>query len=464
MENVMDAADIQKRKDRTITLSIETKVREFPGKVLLSCYLAERGFRVILSNTRKSNNVVREGSWLFIDRNTFSNRKPFFKNLRRNNVDIGCIDEEGIVWANPQIYLRRLDRDVMNMTRLFFTWGKKQTEMVTQKSETTKVIESGNPRMDLLRPELRGIYKEQVEELKAKYGDFVLVVSNFAWNNHYYVDGEKENPAEAFINLRKRQGHIQTKDDEEFELDNLAYKDKVFDKMKEMVAYIGKALPDTPIIVRPHPSENHETWKKAVEGHENIQVVFEGELEAWVIAARAILHNSCTTGILAGLVNKKSIAYMPFDDNKFEHKFPNDVSAKAYTLGEVLELVKQSPLEQEVPDLIKEYVSSLSGSFAAENIADSILEAYIERVNSGRRFSLKAVVDRAVLLYKKVKKKIVRRKRYSEFSGDYKKQKLNSLEAEEVNDCIAVYTKLLGGFEGVVSQDRGEGVEILLKE
>jgi surface carbohydrate biosynthesis protein len=101
----MDAADIQKRKDRTITLSIETKVREFPGKVLLSCFLAEKGFRVILTNDRKYDKVIDENSWLFIDRNTFASRKSFFKNLRRSNIDIACLDEEGIVWANPLIQL-----------------------------------------------------------------------------------------------------------------------------------------------------------------------------------------------------------------------------------------------------------------------------------------------------------------------------------------------------------------------
>jgi hypothetical protein len=388
----MDAADIQKRKDRTITLSIETKVREFPGKVLLSCFLAEKGFRVILTNDRKYDKVIDENSWLFIDRNTFASRKSFFKNLRRSNIDIACLDEEGIVWANPLIYLRRLSKESLNHTSLFFTWGKKQSDLVNQLKETTRVVESGNPRMDLLRPELRGIYQDQVDDLKEKYGDFVLIVSNFAWNNHYYVNGEKENPSETYLKLLRHQGHIQNKEDEQY-------------------------------------------------------------------------HNSCTSGVLAALVNRKSIAYMPFHNNKFEHEFPNDVSAKAYTHEEVLDLVKEGPLTQEIPKEINEYISSLTGPFASERIADTILEAYIAGIkNRQKNYFKKIVINQSVLLYKRLKRKLIKPKKFTENREDYKKQKLDSLTSDEVDNCVVIYNKLLKRFGNIASRNIENTVEITMKQ
>lgn len=108
---------------RTILLSIETKAREFPGKVLLACFLAERGFRVVLTNNRSPKEAVKHLAWLYDDRNTFHNRLKFFKNLKRLRVKIACLDEEGMVFANPDIYLKRLDPVSMRMTDLFLTWG-----------------------------------------------------------------------------------------------------------------------------------------------------------------------------------------------------------------------------------------------------------------------------------------------------------------------------------------------------
>ncbi|MDA3955999.1 surface carbohydrate biosynthesis protein [Oceanispirochaeta sp.] len=461
----MDAADIQKRKDRTITLSIETKVREFPGKVLLSCFLAEKGFRVILTNDRKYDKVIDENSWLFIDRNTFASRKSFFKNLRRSNIDIACLDEEGIVWANPLIYLRRLSKESLNHTSLFFTWGKKQSDLVNQLKETTRVVESGNPRMDLLRPELRGIYQDQVDDLKEKYGDFVLIVSNFAWNNHYYVNGEKENPSETYLKLLRHQGHIQNKEDEQYHLENLEYKTRVFDKLKKLVLFLGKELPDVPIIVRPHPSENHKAWRDAMKEFSNIQVVFEGELEPWIMAAQSVIHNSCTSGVQAALVNRKSIAYMPFHNNKFEHEFPNDVSAKAYTHEEVLDLVKEGPLTQEIPKEINEYISSLTGPFASERIADTILEAYIAGIkNRQKNYFKKIVFNQSVLLYKRLKRKLIKPKKFTENREDYKKQKLDSLTSDEVDNCVVIYNKLLKRFGNIASRNIENTVEITMKQ
>lgn len=460
----MNAADIQKRLDRTIILSIETKVREFPGKVLLSCFLAEKGFRVILTNNRKYKKAIDENPWLFIDRNTFASRKTFFKNIRMNDIEIACLDEEGIVWANPLIYLRRLSKESLKRTSLFFTWGKKQSELVGRIGKKTKIIESGNPRMDLLRPELRAIYQNQVADLNNKYGNFILIVSNFAWNNHYYVDGEQENPTETYLNLLRHQGHIQTKEDEQYHLENLAYKDKVFEKLKALILYLAEQMPDVPIIVRPHPSENHAAWVEAMKEYESIKVIFEGELEAWIMAAQSVIHNSCTSGILAALVNRQSIAYMPYGNNKFEHDFPNDVSAKAQTPKEALELIKKGPLTQEIPEEITQYISSLTGSFAVEKIADAIMESYIKRIENRKKNYCRKALNQFGLLNIRLKRKLFKKKKFSESRTDYKKQKLDKLSSFEVDECVAVYHKLLGKFGNIKSKEINNTIEITMAD
>jgi surface carbohydrate biosynthesis protein len=455
-----------KKFRRPIILSIETKVREFPGKVLLSCFLAERGFTVLLSNNRRVKEAVKRDAWLFVDRNTFANRIPFFKKLTMRGVRIACLDEEGIVWANPGIYQKRLNGESMDMTSLFFTWGARQTALVEQARKKTKILETGNPRMDLLRPELREFYQQRADDLKDKYGDFIIVVSNFAWNNHYFVNEEKESPEAAYIDLLKRQGHILTTEDEQFHRENLVYKGMVFEKFQELVRSLSTRFPDLKIIVRPHPSENHETWKKSLTGLENVQVLFEGELEPWIIAARAVIHNSCTSGVLAALLNRTSIAYMPFNDVRFEHEMPNSVSAQAITIEEVADLIKKSPISQEVPALLKEYIAATQDEFAAERIANGIRAEY----GTGSFEMLSILASRIKRAVKSIlfKLRIVKRDVSADsdnfddynFRKSYKAQKFESTTANEVIDLINTYSRLLNRFEDITAQSLDDMIEI----
>ncbi len=454
------------KTDRAILLSIETKVREFPGKVLLACQLAERGFRVVFTNDRSAKEALRHGAWLFVDRNTFANRIPFFRKLKRLRVKIACLDEEGIVWAHPGIYLKRLNAESLGMMDLFLTWGRKQTELVRQVGGGSRIRETGNPRMDLLRPELRSIYRERAEAIKASYGDFILIASNFAWNNHFYVRGSESSPVEGYVRLLRRQGFITCPEDEEYHRANLAYKAKVFERLKELVLRLGRESPELKIVVRPHPSENHESWKAAMAGLPNIQVVFEGELEAWIMAARAVIHNSCTSGLIAALLNLKSIAYMPYEDLRFEHELPNDASAKAYSEEEVIELVRKSPIHQEVPGLLDEYISALKGPLATERIADEIAALYAPAPMDG----LMARAGRFLSLFMKQDKTkgtnaeprsadgsvVPARKK----SRSYRGQKFGFIAVDEVKELMDIYRKMLGKFGDVNVRENDGSIEV----
>ena len=338
--------------------------------------------------------------------------------------------------------------------------------MVRQVGGNLAVAETGNPRMDLLRPELRAIYQDRADAIKATYGQFILIASNFAWNNHFMVDDAKESPTEAYIRLLKRQGHIVTAADEEFHKANLEYKAEVFDRLKRLVHRLSESFPELRIVVRPHPSENHENWKASMKGLENVDVLYEGELESWILAAKAVIHNSCTSGLLAALLNRKSIAFMPFGETRFEHELPNGVSAKARTEDEVVALVDASPMRQDFPDLLQEHISSLTGALASERIADRILEAYKPGL-AGSALALAMAAANA--LTGPFARQASERSDAAE--GDeakprkkgfktYKKQKFEEITAAEVVDNVNIYRRLLGRFDDIDVRESGAAIEI----
>jgi len=63
------------------------------------------------------------------------------------------------------------------------TWGEDNARAFRQFSgydNNTPIIVTGNPRIDLLRPELREFYRPEAEALRERYGNFILINTNFS--------------------------------------------------------------------------------------------------------------------------------------------------------------------------------------------------------------------------------------------------------------------------------------------
>jgi len=452
-----------------ILLSIETKARELPGKVLLSCFLAEKGFKVVLTNYRKIPFALKTNAWLYIDRNSFAPRMSFFRRLKFFGFKLVCIDEEGIIWRKPVLYKSRIHVKTNGYVDIYFTWGKKQTELIKEVSSSIDTAITGNPRVDLLRPELTELYKTRADSIKTKYGDYILFVSNFATNNSFYSKDKGIALVDFLINEMRRHGLLNSIEDEQDFKDFFENREKVFQKIVELLKNVSKKFPDKTIIIRPHPSENHDTWKILMKDCPNVRVVYEGELTPWIIAAKAIIHNSCTTGVESALLNLKAIAYVPVDEPEFEAELPNRVSAAVSTEKEVFELIDTSPIKQPVPAILEEYISSITGPFACEKIAEQVEVLYKMR-------SLKDIFKRKILfrnnpvtriisvylkilyeIYNLVEgRKIIASKRLKE----YKKQKLERITVEECKNLLTEYRNLLNRFDKITVDDKHGYIEI----
>lgn len=457
-------------KKPVVLLSIETKARELPGKVLLSCFLAEKGFRVVLTNYRKIPFVLKTGAWLYIDRNSFAPRMSFFYRLKFLGFNLVCIDEEGIIWRNPDLYKSRIHIKTNKFVDMYFTWGRKQTELIKDVSSSINTVVTGNPRVDLLRPELKAMYKNRADSIKLKHGDYILLVSNFATNNNFYSKEAGNSVIDILVNDRRRQGLVNSLEDENDFRDFYKNRQKVFDKVISLIKTLSKKFPDLKIIVRPHPSENHENWKELMAGFENVHIVYEGELTPWIIAAKAVLHNSCTTGVEAALLGIKAIAYVPIDEPEFEAELPNSVSAAVSTEKEVIELIEKSPMTQVVPKILEEYIASIRGTFACENIADEIDKLY------GKK-SFFCIIKRKIIFRNKLISRLISGliKKWHDFLNkagsfkkinksahftEYKKQKLEHISADECNDLINQYSTLLNRFKNIQVDEKKGYIEI----
>jgi surface carbohydrate biosynthesis protein len=459
-----------KRKP-VILLSIETKARELPGKVLLSCFLAEKGYKVIITNYRKIPFALKTNAWLYIDRNSFAPRMSFFNRLKFFGFKLICLDEEGIIWLTPEAYKNRIHVKTNSYVDMYFTWGSKQAELIKQVSSSINTVETGNPRIDLLRPELTEIYKTRADLIKNKYGEFILFVSNFSTNNNFYNRETGIPVVDLLIDDNRRMGLINTAEEEQEFKDYYENREKVFDKIVVLLKNLSPRFPDSNIIVRPHPSENHDTWRSLMKDYPNISIIYEGELTPWIIAAKAVIHNSCTTGVEAALLKIKAIAYIPVDEPQFEMELPNSVSAAVSTEKEVIELIEKSPMAQPVPAILEEYISSLTGPFACEKMAEQIDDLYKKRPLIDilkRRFLFRNYVfSRLINTFLQKRHKALTAvdnggniEKVSHFK-EYKKQKLERITTEECTALLSEYSSLLHRFERTQVDDKRGYIEII---
>ena len=170
---------IPRKPYKWIIIPIESTVREYYGKLFFSLVAADRGWGVILAYKEIFNDLPKIEA-LSIDVN-FKRQKQINKYLA-SGIRPSAWDEEGLVYNNPEYYLQyRLDEATMRDLELLFLWGKEQQEAIFThvKGIEHKLILTGNPRFDLLRPELRSFFYQESIKLKKRYGRFLLVNTNF---------------------------------------------------------------------------------------------------------------------------------------------------------------------------------------------------------------------------------------------------------------------------------------------
>ena len=159
--------------------------------------------------------------------------------------------------------------EVFKKPEIFLAWGQENQCIWETHSEYrgAPIYITGNPRIDLLRPELRPFWDVQTQELHKRYGQYILINTNFdRINNHRPGKGEDLQTLQA--------AEADPSAVTEYDLALATYHRDLFNKFRQMASSIAQSYPDHTIVIRPHPSERKETWKEATAGCSNVHVVF----------------------------------------------------------------------------------------------------------------------------------------------------------------------------------------------
>lgn len=364
----------------TIILPCETKSREFDAKLLLACFIAEKGLKVIVGAKKVIDGLALSlPKGIYIGKSLTTKSATVLSMFRRLGYTVVAWDEEGLVWATPELYqLTKLDSSALKELEGLFAWGEANASAIRAHPgfSNIPIYLTGNPRTDLLRPKLRGLFAREVEQLNRRYGRFILINTNFSRVNHYYANEShllnqlKGSEAENLIGNGLKIGLAR-------------HKKQLFDHFIEAVPRLADRFPETNIIVRPHPSENHHAWHEAASHKQNVKIIYEGNVVPWLMAAEAVIHNSCTTGVESFLLDKMVFAYCPVKSDAFDHALPNGLSIQCTSLQQLVEKVADSLRETpptnainqvQYHDLVKRHLASFESEFASERIAQILQE------------------------------------------------------------------------------------------
>ena len=429
-------------------LPIETKVREYHGKLLLSLVAAERGFQVILGGQRNIRKIVHSfPRGTYIDKSVASTKKKWMKWCQKLGLTVVAWDEEGLVYFDDGIYRElRLCEEVLEETALFFTWGDAQSETILTHvpEEKERVIPVGNPRFDMMRPEIREFYSPAAIKLKERYGPILLINTNFGFCNHYHGMEAERKRLQTYPIAVSRPGFFDGW---------IEAQEKIFFHFKKMIPRLREAFPSHSIIIRPHPSEDHSTWNKIIENLPNCYVNGEGNVHEWIFASDVLVHFNCTTAIEAYLLGVPAIAFQPESIEEYEQKLPNALSLKAHDIDELVTLAAKAVSKDidnfffnqdlERTAIAKKFITGIDGPLASERIVEAILGNNILPVQEptlGQKYQ--KMVRSLWLTAKRVKEG-----RREQDSYDY--QKFPGLTQKEIHADIKQFQTILQRFSSV---------------
>jgi len=433
-----------------LIIPVEDQRRELASKLLLACIAAKRGFTVLIGPNREiESRIASFPRGVYLAYRMKSGNAKFFRIIRRLGHEIVAWDEEALVHLPPEMYYsRRLSPEAVQMVSHLFAWGKDNVELWRQYAHLSSDIPihiTGNPRADLLRPELNLLYRKEADENLKRYGEFILINTNFNHVNAFYPFLNLFQPAKNPGEIPKI-GRAAIGMTLEYAKGLQEHKKALFQDFQQLIPALDKEFPEFKIIVRPHPVEDQQIYQRIAAQCSRVHVTNEGNVVLWLQGAKALIHNGCTTGIEAYLMGVPAISYRSTVDDLYDkgfYRLPNCLSYQCFnfeelckTLAKILAGKIGVPNTPETKQMIDDYLSAMDGPLACERIVD-VLEKIKKNNAEFSKLSIGHWLQGWFMAYR-------RRLRKQSKRTEFRRHRYLDIAEEEIQKQILRYKQVLG--------------------
>jgi len=441
-----------------LLIPVENQVRELDPILLLAFIAAQRGFSSVIGSRRELEfRIDSYPKSVYLSKSMTGRSLFFFRIARKFDHQIVTWDEEALVHLPPGTYYsRRLHPEAIKLVSHLFAWGQDNVELWRQYPDLPAdmpIHSIGNPRTDMLRPEMHSFYEEEVHALQQKFGEFILINTNFNHVNAFGADMNLFQPVAKPGELAKfgRAARGMSRDYAEGLCD---HKQAVFKNFQQLIPKLDQAFPDLNIVIRPHPTERHDVYNEIAARCSRVRVTNEGNVVPWILATRVVLHNGCTTGIEAFVMGVPAISYRESVSEKYDNGFyrlPNAVSHQCFDFDQLQDMLQQimagklGPADgHERQTMIKHYLESQSGPLACERMVDVLASFATDQGNNSGPSLLERLQRRLIAegyhLYKRLKPKLPG----SHNRPEFQRHRYPGIALEELNAKIARLQQILG--------------------
>jgi surface carbohydrate biosynthesis protein len=265
-----------------------------------------------------------------------------------------------------------------------FAWGSDNIDLWRRYPEMPAKLPihaTGNPRGDMLRPEMYPFYAKEAEKIRDRHGDFILINTNFNHVNAFYPAQNLFRPA---TNGQKKPSFGKAARGMSMAFAKTLHRHKLelFGYFKELIPALEQTFPDINIVVRPHPTENPDAYQRVAADHERVQVTNDGNVIPWLMATRALVHNGCTTGVEAFAMGIPAISYRPSVNSTIDEGFYHlahqlshqcfDLETLQGQLREILDGRLGAATGTERRFLLQQHMTAQDGPLACERIVDAL--------------------------------------------------------------------------------------------
>jgi hypothetical protein len=220
-----------------------------------------------------------------------------------------------------------------------------------------------------------------------------------------------------------------------------------------MIPKLDEAFPDYGFVVRPHPTESQDVYHDIAARCKRVKVTNEGNVVPWLLATRALIHNSCTTGVEAYVMQVPALTYRATVNETYDYGFyrlPNLISHACFNLEELQATLKKvlngelgTANGNERKQLIEHYLAAQDGPLACERIVD-----VIEDIVNGRAKSPEpAIFARAIGMSLWAVRTMIKRYKDSRPGShnrpEFQRHRYPEVSLEEMQNCVNRFKRVL---------------------
>ena len=358
-----------------VYLSVENATRELDAKLLVALDLVRRGATVIVGQQWLLNENLPHmppGVVLFkgLNRVQIAN----MANARQAGHIVAANDEEAMGVGDAAFMLRDVSRDLPAVCDLLLCQGPTQRDWLADVMPADRLTVTGNPRTDLLRPELRAVHQPEIDRIRAEYGRFVLLNTNCGGINSAWGDAQQY--CAVLVNI----GWLDPTKPEDIKLfqDHMRHDAWNLNALQGFISALDWPVDGVGLVVRPHPSERLEPWQAFCADRQGVRIAQEGTAVPWVLASEILVHTGCTTGVEAAIAGHPTVCIaaptgfaMHYLANRVNHLDLNGGGA-AWTARDCIWRGTRPALFTGRGTL-EPYFAALDGPFAYQRVAEAIM-------------------------------------------------------------------------------------------